>query len=291
MAFFNSTDKKTSITELLEDLTHLEINTIVKEGMLATPFKKGNYDTIKDIFDTYSYKYYMVIKEHDFIKADPKVGALYFKHPNEKFQEFKDDKVKPGTWGKDFRPQSFDELYVRLKSLNRIINQDKALWFTSRNYTILRRIASFCVYLKTLEYKLIKVERIEKKGAQNAEQKDAPDADLISKLNLSNVHFAVYKFDFEMETADEVKIKRMRDLGTETILMQTRIGLDGDVITRIEKDFTVNGGSRKFTTSQAEVAKATVIEMHEKHIDISIKYWNSLVNMVKDFVSGLFDNK
>lgn len=56
MALLRSKDKKTSITELLEDLTHLEINTIIKDGMLATPSKKSRYDLLRDIFDNYSFK-------------------------------------------------------------------------------------------------------------------------------------------------------------------------------------------------------------------------------------------
>ena len=76
----------------------------------------------------------------------------------------------------------------------------------------------------------------------------------------------------------------MRDLGTETIVMQTRIGLDGDVITRIERDFAESGGD-PIHGKAAEATKNAIIGLHEKHIDISVKYWNSLVNMVKDFVS------
>ncbi len=100
-----------------------------------------------------------------------------------------------------------------------------------------------------------------------------------------------FKFSIDLDTADEVKMKRMRDLGTETIVMQTRVGLDGDVITRIERDFAESGEGKSLFGKDAENTKNTIIGLHEKHIDISIKYWNSLVNMVKDFVSGLIDNK
>jgi len=56
--------------------------------------------------------------------------------------------------------------------------------------------------------------------------------------------------------------------------MQTRFGIDGDVITRIEENF-------------ANAPKQVVLDLHEKHTDLSVKYWQSLVNIVKDLVSGI----
>lgn len=273
-------DKNPSIKELLEDLSTLEINTIIKDGMLATPSKKGNYDLILDVFNAYTYKYHMVIKEHESIKAEEPNGRLSFKRPGQDFEPFNDESADYENWGNASRPASFLELRERLLSLNRIINQDKSLWFSARNFTVLKRIASFCTYVERLNcpVKVIKKEKSFPK-----------DFVLNEKVRLYNLPISHCEFDFE--PVDEVKIKRMRDLGTETILMQTRIGLDGDVVTRIEKDFTINGGSRKFTESQAELAKSTIIKMHEKHIDISLKYWNSLVTLVKDFFTGLVKSK
>ena len=280
MAFFNSKDKKKSITDLLEDLTHLEINTIVKDGMLATPDKKDPYDMLRDIFDAYLHKYNQVIKYHKSIKSEE--GKLFFKIGDVDFQEFGDEKVKPGTWGMSEVPISFSELHVRLKSLNRVIRKDKSLWLSTRDFTILRRVASFCEYVFTLD-KSVSIKK-ELKSSYKGEIKVG------STPKLYKTPMKAFSFSMELETADEVKIKRMRDLGTETIVMQTRIGLDGDVITRIERDFAESGGD-PLQGSAGEATKNTIIGLHEKHIDISVKYWNSLVNMVKDFVSGLIDNK
>ena len=283
MALLRSKDKKTSITELLEDLTHLEINTIIKDGMLATPSKKSRYDLLRDIFDNYSFKYHQVLKAHDGIKAIGEKGYLEYKLGEGEYQIFKDSKVKPGSWGESFKPSSFHQLHVRLKSLNRIIHIDEELRLSTSDYTILRRVASFCEYLFTL-----------RKDVAITQVLDTESGDkkwIGKKLSLYDTPIIAYKFELELETADEVKIKRMRDLGTETIVMQTRIGIDGDVITRIERDFAETGGSRSLSETSNEATKNTIIALHEKHIDISVKYWNSLVNMVKDFVSGLIDNK
>ena len=277
MATSKSKSKKASITELLEDLMHLEINTVVKDGMLASPGKKSNYDILRDIFSTYLRAYHNVLTAHDGIKATGETGCLEYRIGENTYEEFKDKKVEKVDWGVSEAPTTFKELHVRLKSLNRLIHVDESLRLPPRHYTILRRVASFCEYLKRLE----KEVEFEPAGAKKPKQ----------KKHLYEIDLVAHIFDVELETADEVKIKRMRDLGTETIVMQTRIGLDGDVITRIERDFAENGVDKSLSAEDRDAAKKTVIGLHEKHIDVSLKYWNSLVKMVSDFVSGLIKNK
>jgi hypothetical protein len=282
MALFDSKDKKKSILDLLEDLTHLEINTIVKDGMLATPGKKKAYDMIRDIFDVYLAKFSHVIDNHESISTQGPLGKFIYRVGESDFIEFDDEKLKEAKWGKSMVPISFGELNTRLKSLNRLIRLDRSLRLSVRDFTILRRVASFCEYIFTLDKNV--------KDLKSISQSYSGDFEKRKVKKLLDVPIKAFSFSVELETADEVKIKRMRDLGTETIVMQTRIGLDGDVITRIERDFAESGGDPVHGKA-AEATKNTIIGLHEKHIDISVKYWNSLVNMVKDFVSGLIDNK
>jgi hypothetical protein len=77
-----------------------------------------------------------------------------------------------------------------------------------------------------------------------------------------------------MNSRDRVMIKRLYDLGTERIVMQTRFGIDGDVVTRIEEGF-------------ANKPKQIVLDLHEKHTDLSLKYWQSLISIVKNIVSDI----
>ena len=84
------------------------------------------------------------------------------------------------------------------------------------------------------------------------------------------------KYRLIMDVRDRVKIKRMFDLGTESIVLQTRFGLDGDVVTRIGEDF-------------AKHPKDIVLDIHDKQTNLTVNYWKSLVTLVKDFVSEFFN--
>jgi phosphoribosylformimino-5-aminoimidazole carboxamide ribonucleotide (ProFAR) isomerase len=78
-----------------------------------------------------------------------------------------------------------------------------------------------------------------------------------------------------MDLRDRVKIKRMFDLGTENIVLQTRFGIDGDVVTRIEENF-------------ANHPKEMVLSIHDRQTNLTVNYWKSLVTLIKDFVSEFF---
>jgi hypothetical protein len=79
-----------------------------------------------------------------------------------------------------------------------------------------------------------------------------------------------------MDARDRVKIKRLFDLGTENVVMQTRFGLDGDVVTRIEEGF-------------ANKPKQLVIDIHDKHTNLSVQYWKNLIGLVQEIVSKIIN--
>ena len=81
--------------------------------------------------------------------------------------------------------------------------------------------------------------------------------------------------DLDLTTEDTLTIRKAFDLGTEEIAMQTIISIDGDVTTRI---------AREFATSPNQ----TVLNLHNEAINISIKFWDNLINTIMSIAGQTF---
>jgi len=71
----------------------------------------------------------------------------------------------------------------------------------------------------------------------------------------------------EMSAADQSRIRKMRDLGLETVVCQTRVHLDGDVITRV---------ARKLMD---EPEKDVLLGIHSDGVQRSVGFWESLAKL------------
>jgi len=222
-------ENKFVVSKLLDDLTHLEINTIIKKGMTSTPQPEEIEEVLSVLLSDYA----------------ERLGIIHHRNSIEK-------KIDVGNI------KSYKDLYEILHDLGAYMDKEK-IRLDDRDFMIILRMKSFCKYL---ESRAADIKFLQRNGI--AEQ------DNIYTLNMNM--FA--KFRLEMNSRDRVMIKRLYDLGTERIVMQTRFGIDGDVITRIEENF-------------ANKPKQVVLDLHEKHTDLSVKYWQSLVNIVKDLVGGI----
>ncbi len=69
-----------------------------------------------------------------------------------------------------------------------------------------------------------------------------------------------------------VLIRKIWELGTEVIIMQTIVQVDGDVITRLNANYLDNAHYPK------------IRDYHNKGIEIALKHWISLVNVAKELM-------
>ncbi len=73
-----------------------------------------------------------------------------------------------------------------------------------------------------------------------------------------------------------VAVRKMWDMGVENVCIQTVIQLDGDVITRIQ-----SGLPRE--------TRDVMLKVHETGIDVSLRYWQTLFDIVKQVAGGLLE--
>ena len=237
-----SDDKKSVIGKLLDDLMHIEINTIIKKGMTSAPQPNSMEEKLRVLLSDYAEKLASIIQRND-LPLDFRV----------KEQDF-------SIRCADIK--SYAQLYAGLDALDNYMAL-KRIRIVEKDYVIIIRMKSFCNYLRS----------------RSSDVKFAQSKNLAPDVNLYSVNmdkFADFKLEFN--DRDKVMITRVFDLGTERIVMQTRIGIDGDIITRIEEDFAGN-------------PRQVVLDAHDKHTNLALKYWQEIINVVKDIVSSKFSKK
>lgn len=227
--------KSSTIEKLLEDITTLEINTIIKRGMIAAPMPQSMEEIVQALFKKYKRRLSIIFNKYDINKDDF-----------------------------DFRSaKTVEQFHAKLKALQKFIRIEN-IKFQEQDYARFLRMLSFCEYIYS--------------KADDSQPDDNIEVKLYDKSLIPNVYkldMSDYtKYRFIMYVGDQVKIKRMFDLGDESVVMQTRFSLDGDVVTRIEESF-------------ANAPREVVLEIHDKQTNITVNYWKSLVGMVKDFINGL----
>ncbi|PID85098.1 MAG: hypothetical protein CSB13_09775 [Chloroflexi bacterium] len=75
-----------------------------------------------------------------------------------------------------------------------------------------------------------------------------------------------------LRDSDLVMIRKVWELGTEVIAMQTIVQVDGDVITRLNPDY------------MNEEAYPRLHEYHNKGVNIALEHWSNLVNVAKELI-------
>jgi hypothetical protein len=231
----NTGNKAGTISRLLDDLTHLEINTIIKSGMTAAPPPDSIEETLQLLFCEYKERMVIILSTNDIDAED----------------RFDFDKCK-----------SFEQLHTMLKDLRRYMDE--------KDIRILR-MTSFCEYMfsksqgKTAEGSKTNIITVRPSSGEKL-------SNSLYDLNLSDIT----AFTLGMDIRDKVKIKRLFDLGSENVVMQTRFGLDGDVVTRVEENFALR-------------PRQLVIDIHEKHTNLTVNYWKNLVGLVQEIVTKIID--
>lgn len=83
-------------------------------------------------------------------------------------------------------------------------------------------------------------------------------------------------FEFEFDIRDKLLVRKSIDIGVERVVLQTRISMDGDITTRISEKFALNPNQ-------------FILDLHNSSIDISVSFWNKLFDALIGFGKKLID--
>lgn len=243
------------VRRIVSDLTTLEINTIVTDSILGTKMPGVRHALVK------------IARDYDNQLALYGYGRPRGEH---------DEPPPPIRGGRD----AFDDLYERALRLVLLLQQKSEMHFHE---------PSFNPPLSAEEAQMHQMAcRIEEKSSQlkglfNAVQRRGKALVETGELDISALHNDYghgeieenraalgRRFDFPVVPDELVLIRKIWDIGTDNISMQTIVQLDGDVVTRIHSGFL--GEDHEITR-----------KIHEKMIQTSISTWDGLVRLVGDF--------
>jgi hypothetical protein len=278
--FGNTKKLEEKVSSTLYDLTHLEINTIIKDEMNATKAPASPRLILHNLAGKYDLKLISLGDKY----------AEYIENPGRKGDNlFRGERVKEGSGY-----VAFQELSERAKSSVDLLNANKNRLPVPADY-----IEADIMMLKRIQTISNDIRRILKMdGVDPCEIDLKKSGKSGSVLKKSNKYFdfddpetvitfrtmkssEAEKYELNLDLRQLLVIKKANDIGTERVVLQTIIGLDGDVTTRISKAF-------------ADQPISFINEMHHEAIGISVEFWKSLITVVVELgksIIGMFNPK
>lgn len=252
---------------LVDDLTHLEINTIIKTNMVAGTMPRNLRKALWDLA----------------VKYDNALNDF-----GDKYKEYL-DKVDPDTlnqyntvtsspWRFAGR-WSFSIVRKRAKIMSEMMREilEKNLYAKpeelEKDIMVVNRKRIFCNEIVNIFETIAMRKGVtpQKPTTVNAETGDMTSVAWNNDVHLHQI--LGIKEDLGIQASERLVIKKAYDLGSEEIVMQTIIAIDGDVTNRVMKDFANN-------PNQA------VMSIHNKGVQDSVGFWKSLVEIVSSWFTN-----
>ncbi|MBN2429805.1 MAG: hypothetical protein JXK94_15830 [Deltaproteobacteria bacterium] len=243
--------------EIGRDLLSLEINTIEKPNLSGRKMPVLPH-ALLDIADLYSNR---LMKKLDLTSLwEMKEGVRNTWQPcilsPETANQVKTPRVTADV-------ETFDRL--RWAAQRTLASPEAMRHFDDVERVILCRIQRNCDLLKGIINDLVEADPLWQKWLNKGYNRNHLVDPAIRRLPLGR-----------MPVDHAIGVRKIWDMGVENVYMQTMIQLDGDVITRIQSGLP------------SETREA-MLKVHEMGIDISLRYWKGLFEIVKEVAGGLVD--
>ncbi|MCO6357511.1 hypothetical protein [Roseivirga pacifica] len=287
-----STNWKSQIESAAYDLTHMEINTIISSDVTAAKTPSRPRELLHKLAIKYDEKLNDLINEYELVSELSVNGTLA-----------SDVNIQMNGLIKESGFYSFQELIDRVNFIEKQVRKqaptlDKLDEDVDSDLSMLNRIRrnsqeimdilyqkDTFVYLDSKEFL---GNRVCKKVGQCTDLPPA-EAALIEPLLQQHKLVSMGDLSIGLEHSRDSKgqntmdakdlkldlrqltlLKKAFDIGTSKVVLQTIIGLDGDVTTRIAKSFADN-------------QIPLVNDLHQDGIRLSVNYWNNLINAITKF--------
>lgn len=287
------------------DLTHMEINTIIASEMTAAKSPSRPREMLYKIAEKYDRKLQELTEQYNLIKDDtPLQTKLSFLGVVRQcgyysYEELQDraNLVENGMRKKsayvDKTEEEIDSDLAMLHRIRRNAQEIKDILYQTDSRITLDKNGELQEKVKadlpnwwqqTFSSKLPTAKEHELKLEVNSDTKalitqllhngeivtkgDFPEA--LNKSRSDEHRNVRDSGELDLDLRQLSILKKAFDIGTSTVVMQTIIGLDGDVTTRIAKSFANN-------------PIPLVNELHHDGIRISVDYWKTIINALKAF--------
>ncbi|MGZ8181514.1 MAG: hypothetical protein ACXWT1_06120 [Methylobacter sp.] len=289
-----------SAKEALEDLLSIEINTIRKAGMTARRPPMFPWQ-LKEIIDSYTHYLEKLGICTDLVKTP---DSVLFGIKGEELTKELEKIDKPDENGKlysleDKVKQSKEE-YLKLADINSRSDKDTDTvtngWTTFEKLRILAKqayngnIPGIEIKDEELRIMLVRIRRncdLIKAILKDLEKKENGLKDFINvdeeKL-IENLQDEKMQLNFKnVQLSQITTVRKIWEIGIESVLIQTVIQAEGDVITRITPDLVDR-------QNIAEMREA-MLTVHRNTMDIGLLHWKNLIGVVLELASKIITGK
>ena len=283
MSIFDS-KVKDKISTTLFDLTHLEINTIIKDEMSASKAPSSPRLLLHNLAVKYDLKLKNLGDIYSDLDTFEGTGKILFngvtKMAGSGVKSFLELRDRARTFHEKILE---NEILLISKADENKLNKE----IIDADIKMLQRIEAISNDIKNiLSVKGVLPDSngtLSSKGFlrssksnrnKTVEILDFDDKETISKFKIMTEQEAEQQ-ELNLDLRQLMVIKKANDIGTEKVMLQTIIGIDGDVTTRISKSF-------------ANQPVNFINNMHHDATIISVKFWENLVNVVVKLGESIF---
>lgn len=256
-------------SEFLADLTNIEINTILKSNMTAEKAPSIPF-ALLDIVESYG----SWLAEQLGVDIEP-----YFEDPLDVCLETTGDRearnvanrdmtslrlALANSWTLPSRPRtfemggksngwdSFERLRIAATDAMRHMNP------TDKERVMLTRIERSCA---RLEYIVRGLQEDKRKEWKDFIPKSRQQLQMIQRKRVPQQ---------SVELDDRIAIRKTWEMGTEVVIAQTSISLDGDVVTRLSPDLVYNDYNVEI--------RDMLLRIHRDSTSLGLTHWQALVD-------------
>jgi hypothetical protein len=236
--------------ELVDDFLNIEVNTIIKDSMSAEKFPAGYPDAVKQILEGYT------TYIEDLGSSQLSLEAAIEKFKNEFPVSAPSQRAFNRIWHKI--KAAFEALFRRPGE--RLVETGQGAETKALKPT---EPANLTKPIEPLE--VLKAAAKELRDEASEKDKSILDRICTNCDSLGQVHAKEV-----LAISDRLAIRKMWEIGTEHVVIQTCISLGGDVTTRISSDLV---------TRDAEI-RDMLLNAHRESTSISLAHWKSLLDAI-----------
>jgi len=286
MSIFNNGKIEEKISSTLFDLTHLEINTIIKDEMSASKAPSSPRLMLHNLAVKYDLKLISLGDIYAELDSFEGSGKEYFKGNRKKVGSGKESFIEMRDRARDFWKKIADgkNNFIGKKREDGVVFTKDII---DADIKMLQRIEAISNDIRNI----LSIEGVEPvahkkniwdgfrrlfrmKTVQPVTLLDFDEKDAISAFRVMPGRDAEQQ-ELNLDLRQLMVIKKANDIGTEKVVLQTIIGMDGDVTTRISQAF-------------ANQPVNFINVMHDEATAISVKFWENLVNVVVKLGESIF---
>ncbi|HMU41055.1 MAG TPA: hypothetical protein PKE31_18765 [Pseudomonadota bacterium] len=246
-------DLQGQLIEVVQDLLAIEVNTIVKPNMTATRMRNVAH-TLLDIISEY---------DAELARLDHLQRTLLGDPAEQPFQKLSTTQ----HLDLDIEVESLSSRARKLcKTAALLPHNTGAEGFGDSERYLLIRIRDNCDTILGI-FDALKAR--EKEASGKGKESGRSILKGVCRKNATTTNIPLH-------TGERLQLRKIWEIGTEEVKMQTVIQLSGDVFTRIQREL-----------AEGQSAYPKVVELHNQGVSLAVGYWQKLSELVLSFFNSL----